>query len=311
MNEHQFKRLLEKYQQGNLPDKDRALVEQWLNSLQASEQAVWTDAEMKAQAARLLARIRSSKPADHRVLPLTVWLKAAAAIMLLAVASFTVWQWQAVEMVNVTTLAETQKVILPDGSIIWLKANSTLTYPDRFKGDTRNISFSGEALFEIAKDKDHPFIIESGAHTATVLGTSFRLAARSETLELTVLTGKVALSSDNAPHEVVVLPNEKVTYTGKVNAVKETASVQEVEQITAGTEYSMKFTDHEVREVLARIEGKFNVTVDTDHLTDTCRITGDLTDKSIEETLNTMAVLLDLEYEQKRNTIYIRGGSCK
>jgi ferric-dicitrate binding protein FerR (iron transport regulator) len=56
---------------------------------------------------------------------------------------------------------KTKKVILEDGTIIWLKGNSSLTYPEHFVSATREVNLIGEALFEVAKDASHPFIVHS------------------------------------------------------------------------------------------------------------------------------------------------------
>src|SRR3546814_3035867 len=73
------------------------------------------------------------------------------------------------------------QVALPDGSRVWLNAASSLTYPTSFNGHKeRRVELTGEAYFEIAKDADHPFIVESARQSVRVLGTHFNITARSE-----------------------------------------------------------------------------------------------------------------------------------
>ena len=71
----------------------------------------------------------------------------------------------------------TRNLLLPDGSTIVLKAGSTVKYPDRFTGSTREVELRGEAYFDIAHNKAKPFIIHTGTVTTTVLGTAFNIKA--------------------------------------------------------------------------------------------------------------------------------------
>src|SRR6185295_18844700 len=109
------------------------------------------------------------------------------------------------------TVSNVKKVILADGTLVWLKDNSTLKYPDRFpEAGIRQVVLEGEALFEVAKDPGHPFVIEAGTFKTTVLGTSFHIKSGNERFEVTVFTGKVSLSTTQHHNTVVVLPHEKV-----------------------------------------------------------------------------------------------------
>lgn len=70
------------------------------------------------------------------------------------------------------------KVVLPDGSHVWLNANSSLTYPSSFaEAKERRIKLSGEAYFEIEPDKTKPFIVSTQDQEVEVLGTHFNISA--------------------------------------------------------------------------------------------------------------------------------------
>lgn len=66
---------------------------------------------------------------------------------------------------------------LPDGTTVVLQANSRLRYPEKFTGNTREITLSGEAYFDVAHDAQKPFIIHTGKIRTTVLGTAFKISA--------------------------------------------------------------------------------------------------------------------------------------
>ena len=106
----------------------------------------------------------------------------------------------AVEMTNTltTTKGETVQVRLPDGTAAWLNAGSTLKYPASFVGGkNRRVELSGEAYFEVAKDKDHPFMVQTDKQLVEVLGTHFNINSYSyeQETKTTLLEGSVKVTS--------------------------------------------------------------------------------------------------------------------
>ena len=89
------------------------------------------------------------------------------------------------------------KMVLPDSTIVWLNASSSITYPSFFDGDTRTIELVGEAFFDVKRDETKPFIINSGNLRVNVLGTSFNFKHYADDTHavLAVETGKVTLSA--------------------------------------------------------------------------------------------------------------------
>lgn len=119
-----------------------------------------------------------------------------AAVLALLVSTFGVWKWNQDTVLETTTLqatAQVQYVQLPDGSEVWLNANSTLTYPHEFTEGQRVVALDGEAFFEVEKDPSRPFIIKGAVSTVQVLGTSFDFISKKNvsTSSLSVKTGKV------------------------------------------------------------------------------------------------------------------------
>ncbi|MBN9386339.1 MAG: FecR family protein [Chitinophagaceae bacterium] len=88
------------------------------------------------------------------------------------------------------------KVTLPDGSKVWLNAASSLRFPTAFTGDDRTVELSGEAYFEIEKDKRKPFYVQTGHTKVAVLGTSFNVMAYEEegVIRTTLLDGAVQVT---------------------------------------------------------------------------------------------------------------------
>lgn len=103
-----------------------------------------------------------------------------------------------IEQYTLTTPKGTQfKAVLADGTIVWLNTASSLSYPSVFTGADREVTISGEAYFEVAKDKNHPFIVRAGEQTIEVLGTSFNVQAYTNEPELvtTLFTGSLHVTT--------------------------------------------------------------------------------------------------------------------
>lgn len=117
-----------------------------------------------------------------------------------------------IEKTNPT--GQISKFTLPDGSVVWLSAASSLEYPEKFPGDMRTIHLEGEAFFDVKRDSDRPFVVHSGPLYTSVLGTSFNIEAYTEDPDMvvTVATGKVEVSLNNTQQKKMLEPNQQVRY---------------------------------------------------------------------------------------------------
>lgn len=97
-------------------------------------------------------------------------------------------------------------VQLPDGSSVLLRGNSSITLSNDFGQNTRTLSLNGEAKFEVAKDPEHPFVVNASGTSTTVLGTGFDINSFDKSaVRIQVLHGKVAFASKTNPAESVTL----------------------------------------------------------------------------------------------------------
>jgi len=113
------------------------------------------------------------------------------------------------------------QLTLQDGTVVWLNAQSTLTYPARFSGKERRVSLVGEAFFEVAKNKRKPFIVETQHIKLKVLGTQFNIYnyPKSDISQVALIEGSVQICSDNL--SVVLKPNEEFTLEDGKGTVSE------------------------------------------------------------------------------------------
>lgn len=104
---------------------------------------------------------------------------------------------------------ETFKVILSDGTEVLLNSDSRLSYPTVFKGKERVVSLEGEAYFNVTKDAEHPFIVNSGNVQVRVLGTEFNMCSYSpDDVRITLIEGKVAVSDTCSLQSVEIKPGQ-------------------------------------------------------------------------------------------------------
>ena len=101
---------------------------------------------------------------------------------------------------------------LSDGTKVWLNSDSELRFPVAFVGDRRSVEIEGEAYFDVAPDKEHPFIVKTSHTSIRVTGTSFnvRAYADEDTESTTLISGTVRINSGNEEFELV--PNQHYTY---------------------------------------------------------------------------------------------------
>lgn len=314
MTDAEFTRLIERYQQGLATEQEKAALDAWFESVGIEDKFSWTTKDEKTQLDIIRKQIRAASK-SREAIPIysRQWLKIASSILVLLVSSYVIW-YSAFrnEMLTLSSRSgNATKAILGDGTLVWLKGNSTLQYPERFEGNLRTVTLTGEALFEVTKDASHPFVIRCGNLSAKVLGTSFNLKTDANAIELTVLTGKVELSSATGGNAVVVLPNQKITYNGFPQHEKIPVKEEERRIMLHGTEYDMTFRGATMKDIAERIEKKFNVHVELDGsgVAD-CLITADFTDQSLDDTFRMIAEILGFTYNIRGDTVTITGGGC-
>ncbi|WP_281234046.1 FecR family protein [Flavobacterium gelatinilyticum] len=192
------------------------------------------------------------------------WAIAASLTLLAGLSVFFYQSLHSVETIqDAAKLGEHKKVVLSDGTQIWLNAGSVLKYPKEFKGDTREVHLTGEAFFDVAKDKKHPFIIHTNKMDTKVLGTSFNVQAYPDqtTQEVSVLTGKVNVKSTVTEENVYVTPGQKVIFKSHDNKLQAFKDIP-VNTISLWRKNIMVFEETPLPEVVASINRNYNVAVE-------------------------------------------------
>src|SRR3984957_19558734 len=109
------------------------------------------------------------------------------------------------------------KLMLPDGSQVWLNSGSKLTYSNAYNNNTREVELEGEAYFDVSKDLERPFIVHASSLNIKALGTAFVVKSypQDETVEATLLRGIIEVSRKDYPDgsKVILKPNEKLIFS--------------------------------------------------------------------------------------------------
>ncbi len=118
-------------------------------------------------------------------------------------------------------------IVMPDGTGIWLNADSRLSYNNEFAYKNREVWLEGEALFEVKKDAEIPFTVQAQGITVSVLGTEFNIQAykNEPDVQTTLISGKVQVSLNKDPGKKIILsPREKLTVMREENTMENSSA---------------------------------------------------------------------------------------
>lgn len=179
------------------------------------------------------------------------------------------------------------KLVLPDGSKVWLNAASSITFPARFSSRDRSVSITGEAYFEIANDAARPFFVKAKETEVKVLGTSFNVNAYDDepVLATTLLTGAVMVN--NKSHSQKLQPGQQVQAKGdELSLIKNT----DVDAVIAWKEGYFNFQDMHLQAVMRQLERWYDIEVAYEGNVHNIAFYGKLSkDLTLQETLDGMA----------------------
>ncbi len=151
------------------------------------------------------------------------------------------------------------QLTLADGTVVWLNAGSSLKYPTTFTGKERKVELTGEAYFEVAKNREQPFSVALNGMKVEVLGTHFNVMAYNDenTIETTLLEGSVKLTRDGS--STMLIPNQK----GVLNSGASNFQVHAVnaENVIAWKNGFFKFDDENIETIMRRVARWYDVDV--------------------------------------------------
>ena len=203
-------------------------------------------------------------------------------------------------------------ILLSDGTKVWLNAGSQLVYPSVFLRKKREVVLIGEAYFDVAKNKDNPFVVRTSDLNVQVLGTKFDVSAYPEDdfVETILEEGSVGLEIKGAgvmgyDKQILLSPNQKISLDRQSREA--TVRMVDVSMYTSWKEGILKSKSEDLIRMLKKIERYYNIEITLkDPLVAGYKISGKLDlEKSPEEVLNIIKLTVPIDWTKKSNGDFI------
>lgn len=207
-----------------------------------------------------------------------------------------------------------QQVVLPDSSVVFLNSNSSIRFPEKFNGESREVFIEGEAFLDVRHLEDQPFIVHTQHVSTRVLGTRFNICSRpgENQLRVSLVEGKVSIINEQEPESpIILLPEEEVIIDMKTDVtVKQHFKP---ENTTAWTDGTLIFSNETMAEIARKITAWYAVKVvfrNEDLLK--CRFRGKFHNETLENILETMQKtgVITYEFSEDNNMVYLNGKGC-
>ena len=281
-------------------DEFISIKKAWALTSRANEnaQAVWNT--------KIKTRLESSR---KRKLLATYLQRAAILIAMFSLGSlmsyFIVTKNQASEQIYAdgfhveVPLGQTSNVELPDGTIVMLNSGSSISYSSDFSVGKREVEITGEAYFDVQKDKEHPFIVKSPLLDIKVYGTSFNVEAYPEdnTFSTTLIEGSISVLNKNGDELSLLKPGENALMDDSQSNLK--ISQVDTEMFTSWREGIVTFRNEKLGDIAQKMERWFNVEIQIQNkvLKEESYYITILRNKPIDQVLEVLEITSNLHYE--------------
>lgn len=205
----------------------------------------------------------------------------------------------------ITERGDKKEVYLPDGSKIVLNVDSELSYPREFNDSIREVTLIGEAFFDIKRNVNKPFIVNTNSIKIRVLGTSFNVKSytKDKKVETTLVSGKVELIKDEET-PIILAPSQKAVFHKKENKLE----IEEVKSldVVAWKEGTLIFNKTPLQEMVIDLERKYNakIIINSKNLLN-YEYTGTFDNLSIEEVLKLLTISSPIKYSIENEKIIL------
>ncbi len=196
------------------------------------------------------------------------------------------------------------RLVLADGTLVFLNSGSTLIYPSTFGDGNREVYLDGEAYFDVRKAKGVKFLVKTAYKTIEVLGTQFNVSVDKETksFEAVLVNGRILLNANDKPIELA--PNQYYSYSAETS--NEQLKRVDVADYISWKDGRLRFKEETMASVLRKLEKIYNIKVtlrESKYLTYT--VSGNLNlQNTPEETLDVLMSILVPAYKGKSSKFY-------
>ena len=315
MENHEFHNLTHRYFRGQLADSEYELLTDCLQNklhrdyFEKAKQEWDNQPELDELVQKNLTRLQykiNSKNLHIPKMQLTrrLWFQVAsvAAVLIIGILAGSILTTQfspkknsSEQLVFETPRGEKSMVTLPDGSEVWLNANSRLVY-NSFSANQRQVELKGEAFFKVTHNEHAPFVVKTNECDVEVLGTTFNVMAYEEfgRKEITLLTGKVNVHTESA--EQALKPGQALILKDDQIKIVEVASAD----ASAWVENKFNFRDIPLTELMKRLENWYDVDIALENQSGKeVNFTGTFkNEETIWQVLDAIRVYIPIEYQK-------------
>lgn len=292
------------------PDKKEVILQsvQIVRSLEPVEE------EISMERIRLIWRKVQKNHNQPRLLWAVKFSKYAAIFViafLLGFGSFLIFQRINADYTNQYTeikvpYGERSEVTLYDGTKVWLNSGTVLKFPLVFKTNQRKVFVQGEAFFDVAKNKEKPFIVDANQMEIQVFGTRFNICAYPDDNDLytTLEEGKIAALNNITGEKVQLKPGEQAVLN--IDTKKMTIQTVNTELYTSWKDNLLRFEDAEFSDVVKKMERWYDVKMIVDKsINSNKRYTMTIKTESLREMLRLLSFTTPMKYEINEDQVFI------
>lgn len=151
-------------------------------------------------------------------------------------------------------------IVLPDGTGVWLNAASSLRFPTAFTGKQRNVEITGEVYFEVAHNRQRPFVVKNGATEITVLGTHFNVMAYDDEkiMRTTLLEGAVKVT--RGAREALLTPGQQARISTGTGSMRIVDDVDTEKELSWKNGY-FQFEDESLESIMRQVSRWYDVEI--------------------------------------------------
>ncbi|MBU2884742.1 FecR domain-containing protein [Gilvimarinus agarilyticus] len=331
-----MEQLISKYLKNELTNAEAQELKRWLEK-DALNRKVFENivsewhlsaADVSSAKDRVMQQVRQTavvEPVQHRT-TVRRWMSYSvriAAVLVLAAGLVFIWltrtgirqddamivQQEIVYIEKEAAYGQKLTFELPDGSVVKLNAGSKLTYPKTFASKTREVSLTGEAFFDVARDEKKPFRISSNDVMVQVLGTSFNVRSypEEENIAVAVKTGKVAVSSRVNQNQVILKPAEMALYSADDQSLNKKIIDDNELSVFGWTDQNLVLEDANFDVILTTLSRWYGVEFDVAQLHGAQKqFTANFKNPSLTKVMESLSFAYEFDYEidGKKVTIY-------
>ena len=266
----------------------------------------------------MLHRLKQRKSSRPKFIP-NGWLRSAAVLLILftigsvyhifvhPLQDFFKNEISYIEKYNPS--GQRSQIVLPDNSVVWLNAESRLTYPESFEDlSQRNIKLEGEAYFDVQRNESRPFVVNVDGFRVRVLGTEFNIDAYSDADQIytTLVQGKVELTYSGSVEQKYLHPGEMGVFHRTDNRVLIHRNVN-LQQAISWKDGKLIYDNIPFGDLAKELERWYGVDFKIDSsLLNKHRFTMTITDESLKEVCELIRESTPVNYYMKGNTVIFK-----